>query len=80
VVEGVFAELAEKTPEGLCYTAFRLADGVTFAHVAVLPDEGNPLGDTEAVQEFQRNFGDRVAGPPVGLEATVVGSYGFTSD
>lgn len=40
VVERVFAELADKKPDGLRYATFRLADGVTFVHV-VQREEGS---------------------------------------
>ena len=43
LIEGVFAELAEQEPDGLHYAAFRLDDGVSFLHVAVLDGEVNPL-------------------------------------
>jgi hypothetical protein len=75
LVEAVFAELADSTPNGLRYTAFRLADGVTFVHVVVSEGEDNPLPTLAAFKKFQENMGERVAGPPVFEEATVVGEY-----
>jgi len=77
LIENVFAELAEKDPDGVHYAAFRLADRVTFVHVGVMPDEGNPLGETTAFQEFQRAFGERAATKPDANSAVVVGSHGF---
>ena len=35
LIEKVFAELDGNRPDGLRYAAFRLADGVSFVHVAV---------------------------------------------
>ena len=45
LIERVFAELAAAAPDGLRYASFRLADGVSFVHVAsVETDDGaNPL-------------------------------------
>ena len=43
LVRDVFAELAETDPDGLHYATFRLDDGVSFVHVAVLDGEVNPL-------------------------------------
>jgi hypothetical protein len=77
LVENVFAELAEKSPEGIRYASFRLADGVSFVHVGVMDDDAPGLGDFTAFQQFQENFGERAAGKPVPSEATMVGSYGF---
>ena len=78
LVEDVFAELAETTPEGLRYMTLRLDDG-TFVHVADVAGEVNPLFDSEAFGRFQSDLGDRCAGsePPNPQPARVVGSYGF---
>ncbi len=81
LVERVFAELAERDPGGLRYATFRLADGVSFVHVAFVEEEGrNPLGETPAFQEFQREIVDRCDEPPAPQDATVVGSYRFFAE
>jgi hypothetical protein len=77
LVEDVFAELAEKNPEGIRYASFRLADGVSFVHVGMVDDDSPGLGALVAFQQFQEKFGERAAGKPVASEATMVGSYGF---
>ena len=77
LVEKVFAELAETRPEGLRYMTFRLDDGVSFVHVAALDGESNPLSESPAFAEFQRELLDRCVEPPAPSPATVVGSYGF---
>ena len=68
LIESVFGELALKTPPGLTYTAFRLADGVTFVN-------GEGVSDLAAFQEFQRTLPDRLEIAPAREEATVVGTY-----
>ena len=73
LIEKVMAELAETRPEGLSYKVFRLEDD-TFVHVADHADP-NPLFDSPAFQEFTREIGDRVVGPPVALQAQLVGAY-----
>jgi hypothetical protein len=77
LVEQVFAELAADRPAGLRYASFRLADGVSFVHVAdVDTDDGsNPLTATAAFGEFVRGIGDRCDAPPVASGAVLVGSY-----
>jgi hypothetical protein len=75
LVENVFAELEESKPEGIRYAVFRLEDGVTFLHVALVDGEPNPLQSVAAFGEFQREIGDRVAEGPVATDATVVASY-----
>jgi hypothetical protein len=79
LVARVFEELNERKPSGLRYATFRLADGVSFVHVASIEtDDGlNPLSETSAFAEFQREIKDRVSAPPSAQDATVVGSYRF---
>jgi len=76
LVEGVFAGLAEVDPGGLRYSAYRLADGVTFLHVAHLDGPENPLAQLPAFAEFQRDLPQRCVEQPSAGEATIVGSYG----
>lgn len=75
VVEEVFAQLAADDPGGLRYGTFRLADGVTFVHVAVVEGDVNPLPQTAAFVEFQRELGGRCVDPPAAAGTTLVGSY-----
>ena len=75
LIRDVFAELAERDPEGLRYAAFRLADRVSFVHVAVLEGDKNPLADSAAFAEFQRGIKDRCADGPVAADAEIIGSY-----
>jgi hypothetical protein len=79
LIEKVFAELAADRPAGLRYVSFRLADGVSFVHVAdVETDDGsNPLTATAAFAEFVGGIADRCEAPPVASDAMVVGSYGL---
>jgi hypothetical protein len=75
LIEDVYAELADLGPTDFRYTTYKLADGVTFVHVANLEGDVNPLATLPAFTEFQRELGQRCAEPPVPNEATVVGSY-----
>jgi hypothetical protein len=77
LVAAVYAELAETDPGRLRYITYRLADGVTFVHVAHHDGPGpNPLTALPAFAEFQRELGTRCAEGPDPAGATVVGSYG----
>jgi hypothetical protein len=78
LVAAVYAELAQVQPGGLRYATFRLADGVTFIHVAIKDGDDDPLPDLPAFQEFQREIGSRVVAPPMAAAATIVGSYRLT--
>ena len=75
LIRQVFAELAEQRPDGLRYAAFRLDDGVSFVHVALLDGEENPLTTSAAFGEFSAGIRDRCAEGPIPADATVVGSY-----
>jgi hypothetical protein len=77
LVEQVFAELNKNDPGGLRYATFRLADGVSFVHVAVHEGAGNPLEHTAAFAEFQREIGSRCVEGPTPSPATLIGSYRF---
>jgi hypothetical protein len=79
LVESVFAELAATEPDGLRYATFRLADGVSFVHVAMIEGDGNPLQQLAAFQEFTREIGERCVEGPTPSQATVVGSYRFAT-
>jgi hypothetical protein len=82
-IEKVFAELNTSQPAGLQYTSLRLADGVSFVHVAFVntDDDTNPLTATAAFGDFIRDIAERCEEPPVASDATVVGAYGiFTGE
>ena len=77
LIEQVFAELDANRPEGLRYASFRLADGVSFVHVAAVDtaDGQNPLTSTPAFQAFTAGIAERCEEGPVAVPATLVGSY-----
>jgi hypothetical protein len=75
LIRAVFAELARDNPAGLSYHAFRLADKVSFVHVATLDGDDNPLTRSAAFAEFQRGIKDRCADGPAAADAEMVGSY-----
>ncbi|HZM57826.1 MAG TPA: hypothetical protein VFC03_22690 [Acidimicrobiales bacterium] len=75
LIRDVFAELAMQNPEGLRYASFRLDDGVSFLHVAVLDGDVNPLPTLAAFGEFQSSINDRCAEGPTPADAAVIGSY-----
>jgi hypothetical protein len=76
LVERVYTALAEIEPADFRYTTYRLADDVTFVHVARYTGTGNPLATLPAFAEFQRDLAQRCVEQPAPSEATVVGSYG----
>lgn len=79
LVAAVYASLAEAKPRDFAYSTYRLADGVTFVHVAHLGEGENPLATLPAFAEFQRGLEVRCVEQPAPSAATVVGSYGWPS-
>ena len=77
LVRAVFEELRTRAPGGIRYTSFRLADGVTFIHIASVETRGdNPLTALPAFKAFQAQLKDRCVEAPVVTDLSVVGSYG----
>lgn len=76
LVRAVFDELRSSAPAGFRYASHRLADGVTFVHIATLekPDE-NPLAALPVFKAFQERLKDRCVEPPVVTELFVIDSY-----
>jgi hypothetical protein len=77
LVQDVYAELATERPAGLRYATFRLDDGVSFVHVAVIDAEVNPLTTSPAFGRFQAGIADRCVEGPTVSTATAIGSYGL---
>src|SRR6266446_8331581 len=76
-VEGVFAELADTTPDNVSYIVLRLADD-SFLHVSFHnhgDDEVNPIASTAAFAHFQQDHADRREGGVDQQTATLVGAY-----
>ncbi len=74
LIGNVFSGLDDVKPADFSYTAYRLADGVTFVHVAQ-HGQDNPLAALPAFAEFQRELPGRCTEQPAASEAQVVGSY-----
>jgi hypothetical protein len=77
LVGEVFTALARTAPDGFRYSTYRLADGVSFVHLACFVDGQNPLATLAEFGEFQRELPKRCLEQPVASAATVVGSYGW---
>jgi hypothetical protein len=77
LIEAVFAELDEREPEGCTYKVFRLEDGVSFIHVVIEHDVGDPdsLQAVPSFQAFVADIADRCDVSPVASGATIVGGY-----
>ena len=77
LVHTVFDELRAKKPDGIRYATFRLADSVTFIHVATHVHDPSRLTSLPAFQAFQTNIKQHYAEPPVVTELSPLDSYGL---
>jgi hypothetical protein len=78
-VVAVFEALNQARPSGVRYATFRLGDGVSFMHI-VSHDEAdgvNALTALPAFKAFAERVKERCEVPPVRVELTEIGSYGF---
>jgi len=75
----VYEALKQKQPPGLRYATFRLADGVSFIHIVSHEeaDGANALTALPAFKAFAEGVKERCVEPPVRVELTEIGSYGF---
>ena len=80
LIRTVFDELDQVRPAGVDYRVVRLDDGVTFVHVAVMSETGNPLNELASFQTFVSGIGERCADGPVPAEGALVGSYAAPDD
>ena len=77
LVHAVFDELRARAPEGLRYATYRLADGVTFVHLATVESlDENPFVALPAFKAFQEKLKERCVEQPVFTELAAVDSYG----
>lgn len=75
LIDAVFAELAERAPDGLSYQVARSPDGLSFEHVAVVHHGPNPLLSLPSFQAFSSTVSERVLEPPVVRRGEVVARY-----
>jgi hypothetical protein len=80
LIQAVFAQLARDKPPGLRYQSIKLADGVSFVHIATHDGEGpSPLVYLDAFKAFVGAIKERCVEPPVTMEAQGVGAYSALS-
>jgi hypothetical protein len=76
LVHAVFDELRSRAPGGIRYATYRLADGVSFVHIATIAtSEENPLTSLPAFKTFQKELKERCVELPVVTELSAVDSY-----
>jgi hypothetical protein len=80
LVRDVYAGLAEIDDPGISYATFKLEDGKTFVHIALIesPKKQDILSGSPAFQAFQENLGARCEVPPNPEPLALVGSVNFS--
>lgn len=76
-IRKVFKDLNENTPNRIRYASFTAPDDLSFVHIASIETEdgSNPLSNSAAFAEFQKEIKDRCEVPPVAVELNEIGSY-----
>ncbi len=74
MIHAVFDELRARAPGGIRYTTYRLADGVTFIHVATIEGD-SPLTGLASFKAFQERLAGNCVEPPVLVELSTVDGY-----
>ena len=79
LVRAMFEELRASRLAGIRYASYKLADGMSFIHVATIEtaDGSNPLASLASFKQFQQGLRDRCVEPPVALDLAPVDDYGF---
>jgi hypothetical protein len=82
LVRAVYDEIRHAEPAGLRYATFKLDDGVTFVHLAVIENEdgGSRLSKVEAFKQFQKDIDDRTDEGPIVTELHRIGSFRLFGD
>ena len=76
-VREVFGALERSKPDNVRYATFKLADGVTFVHIAMheVADGTSPLTSLPEFKAFTAGVKERCDELPQSVEWTQVGSY-----
>ena len=74
LIESVFQELREKSPDGVRYLALRLGDG-TFVHFVEVADGAASVTALDAFRTFQSGIKERCLDQPQAAEAKIVGNF-----
>jgi hypothetical protein len=79
LVKAVYSQLHESKIEGFHYKTLKMADGVSFVHIAFADTaEANAaFVNLPAFKDFQANLNDRCDEFPDANEVTEIGSYNF---
>lgn len=77
LVRAVYDELDGTDSDGFRYATFKLADGVSFVHLAgsETEDAAGTLPRLAAFREFQRGIRERCDEPPLATELSQVGAF-----
>ena len=75
----VYEALRAARPAGLRYVTFRLEDGVSFVHIVAHEeaDGSNALTALPEFKAFAAGVRERCVEPPVRVNLTEIGAYGF---
>ncbi len=82
LVKEVYKQLHANKIDGFHYTTIKLADGVSFVHIAFVDTEeaNTTFNQLPAFKNFQANIKERCEELPAATQFTVIGSYNFMEE
>jgi hypothetical protein len=75
LVQQVFAQLVRDKPPGVRYQVFKMADGLSFVHLATSEADVNPVTLLEAFKRYAAAIKERCDELPVPVQLQMVGEY-----
>lgn len=75
LIADVFKELAQTSPAGFRYNAYKQLDGVSFVHVARVEGDSSVLQNVAAFKAFTAGVTERCDEAPVSLDYTELAAY-----
>jgi hypothetical protein len=79
LIHAVFDELRDTAPAGIRYATFKLDDGSSFVHLAIIDtvDGSNPLSSLASFARFQEDIDERCVEGPTPASLVPIDAYGF---
>jgi hypothetical protein len=75
LVKAVFAQVAREKPAGVRYQVFKMADGVSWVHLASTEAEVNAITQMDAFKQYVAGINDRCEEKPAFTQLEIVETY-----
>ena len=77
LIDAVLSQLAVEQPQGVTYQVLKMPDGVSFMHMACIPDDADPhpITSLKAFKAFAAGIRDRAVEGPDTVQLGMLGRY-----